>query len=36
MQFIDSHCHLDFSEFDLNRESLINECVAKGVNQFVV
>ncbi|CAM2806953.1 TatD family hydrolase [Pseudoalteromonas distincta] len=36
MQFIDSHCHLDFSEFDSNRESLINECVAKGVNQFVV
>jgi len=36
VQFIDSHCHLDFSEFDSNRESLINECVAKGVNQFVV
>ena len=36
MQFIDSHCHLDFSEFDSSRESLITECVAKGVNQFVV
>ncbi|MEL0640052.1 TatD family hydrolase [Pseudoalteromonas aliena] len=36
MQFIDSHCHLDFSEFDSSRESLISECVVKGVNQFVV
>ncbi|MGO2182064.1 TatD family hydrolase [Pseudoalteromonas nigrifaciens] len=36
MQFIDSHCHLDFTEFDSNRESLISECVAKGVEQFVV
>jgi TatD DNase family protein len=36
MQFIDSHCHLDFSEFDSGRESLINECVAKGIEQFVV
>ena len=36
MQFIDSHCHLDFSEFDTNRESLINACVAKGINQFIV
>jgi len=36
VQFIDSHCHLDFSEFDSIRESLINECIAKGVNQFVV
>lgn len=36
MQFIDSHCHLDFSEFDTNRESLINACVAKGINRFIV
>ena len=36
MKFIDSHCHLDFSEFDANRESLINACVAKGVSQFIV
>ena len=36
MKFIDSHCHLDFSEFDANREALINACVAKGVSQFIV
>ena len=36
MKFIDSHCHLDFSEFDANRESLIKECIAKGVERFVV
>lgn len=36
MQFIDSHCHLDFSEFDTNRESLINACVMQGIEQFIV
>lgn len=34
--FIDSHCHLDFSEFDSTRATLIKECHAKGVKQFVV
>ncbi|WP_213608919.1 TatD family hydrolase [Pseudoalteromonas sp.] len=36
MKFIDSHCHLDFSEFDANRESLINACVVQGIDQFLV
>lgn len=36
MKFIDSHCHLDFTEFDANREALIKECMAKGVERFVV
>ena len=36
MQFIDSHCHLDFNEFDLYREQLIKECVAKQINKFIV
>ena len=36
MKFIDSHCHLDFTEFDAERESLIKACVAKGVERFIV
>ncbi len=36
MKFIDSHCHLDFTEFDANREALIKECMAKGVERFIV
>lgn len=36
MKFIDSHCHLDFNEFDAERESLIKACVAKGVERFIV
>lgn len=36
MKFIDSHCHLDFNEFDADRESLIKACVAKGVERFIV
>ncbi|WP_404338470.1 TatD family hydrolase [Pseudoalteromonas mariniglutinosa] len=34
--FIDSHCHLDFSEFDCNRQQLIQQCHAKGINHFIV
>ena len=36
LELIDSHCHLDFPEFDENREALINECAAKGVKKFIV
>lgn len=34
--FTDSHCHLDFTEFDANRESLINACAQHGIHQFIV
>lgn len=36
MSFIDSHCHLDFSEFEPNREQLIERCRQQGVNAFIV
>lgn len=36
MAFIDSHCHLDFAEFDVSREQLIKQCQEQGVNQFIV
>lgn len=36
MRFIDSHCHLDFSEFDENRDALIDACQNAGIAHFVV
>lgn len=36
MAFIDSHCHLDFAEFDASREQLIKQCQQQGINQFIV
>lgn len=36
MRFIDSHCHLDFSEFDDGRAQRIANAHALGVTHFVV
>lgn len=36
MAFIDSHCHLDFAEFDASRKQLIQQCQQQGINQFIV
>ncbi|QWV03961.1 TatD family hydrolase [Pseudoalteromonas shioyasakiensis] len=36
MHFIDSHCHLDFSEFDETRSELIKECKQVGIEHFIV
>ena len=36
MHLIDSHCHLDFSEFDVDRESILSHCEQIGVNKIVV
>ena len=33
---IDSHCHLDFEPFDIDRESLIANLATKGVSDVVV
>lgn len=33
---IDSHIHLDFPVFDVDRPALINQAVASGIGQFVV
>ncbi|MGO3643828.1 MAG: TatD family hydrolase, partial [Pseudoalteromonas sp.] len=34
--FIDSHCHLDFSEFDDTRQQLISQCHQTDIKYFIV
>jgi len=36
MQFVDSHCHLDFEEFDADREEVIANAVNQGISRFVI
>ena len=36
MHLIDSHCHLDFSEFDTDREIILFHCKQLGVKKIVV
>lgn len=33
---IDSHCHIDFSDFDVDRQLVIERAVATGVSQIIV
>lgn len=35
MQLIDTHCHLDFPEFDQNRDEVIERAKAKGVYRAI-
>lgn len=36
MHLIDSHCHLDFPVFDLDRDQLISRCEQLGVKEFLI
>jgi len=36
MQFIDSHCHLDFSVFNKDRDQLIKNAQTQGVEKIIV
>jgi TatD DNase family protein len=36
MQLIDSHCHLDFSEFESDLSSVINRAKLQGVTSFII
>jgi len=36
VRLIDSHCHLDFSEFDDDRDELIQSCKKKGIVHFIL
>lgn len=36
MQLIDSHCHLDFEQFDEDRATILKCCAELGVNQIIV
>lgn len=33
---IDSHCHLDFSDFDADRDLIVNECAALSIHHFII
>lgn len=34
MQFFDSHCHLNFSDFDLDRDQVLQQCFSLGVKDL--
>ena len=36
MQLIDSHCHLDVTDFDHDREQVIEHCKQLGIEQIIV
>ncbi|HAU67684.1 MAG TPA: TatD family deoxyribonuclease, partial [Gammaproteobacteria bacterium] len=36
MSLIDTHCHLDFTDFDMDRNEVIDSCSNVGVNTIVV
>ena len=36
MELIDTHCHLDFPEFDRDRSAILGRCRAVGINTIVV
>lgn len=36
MQFVDTHCHLDFPAFDQDREVLLARCQALGVMEYII
>lgn len=36
ISFTDSHCHLDFAEFDDNREALLKQCAQADINRIII
>ncbi|MCK5640111.1 MAG: TatD family hydrolase [Gammaproteobacteria bacterium] len=36
MEIVDTHCHLDFPDFDLDRLEIIARCHQQGINRIVV
>ncbi len=36
LHLIDTHCHLDFTEFDIDREEVINRAFKNGVRDIIV
>lgn len=36
MRYFDTHCHLDFEVFDVDLESMINECHELGVDKVLI
>ncbi|MDT8309833.1 MAG: TatD family hydrolase [Methylophaga sp.] len=36
LPLIDSHCHLNFTDFDVDRDAIINDCQALGLTHIIV
>jgi TatD DNase family protein len=36
MHLIDSHCHLDFKQFDLERDAVLSNCLQLGIQDIVI
>jgi len=36
MEIIDTHCHLDVSDFDLDRDDVLSRCRALGVSKIII
>lgn len=36
MRLIDSHCHFDFPQFDADREAVLKQCLALGIDRIVL
>jgi len=36
MNIIDTHCHLDVTDFDLDRDQVINHCHEQGISKIIV
>ena len=36
MQYIDSHCHLDFGDFDPDREQLLKRCMQADISDIII
>ena len=36
MNIIDTHCHLDVADFDLDRDEVINRCRTAGVSKIII
>lgn len=36
VHLIDSHCHLDFNDFDQDRTDILQNCVRSGIEKIVI
>jgi len=36
MEIIDTHCHLDVSDFDLDRDDVLSHCRALGISKIII
>lgn len=36
MEIIDTHCHLDVADFDLDRDEVLKVCLAQGITKIII